>query len=183
MRCASNGKVWMKMLANGNRGSILAQGTAVFIYWLFYSSVWVLRLLLGLEMAESSCAGPFSMMTWGQGPEQPFVLQGVIRGSLMKWKEQGGLSFYSRKCNGRRNSPTALVVSESQKHPGALGEGTDTTQCQESAQERQSSMWPGEPTYRQQTGEKFRHILSSEKALIPFLVWWGGACANIHQDE
>lgn len=54
MRCASNGKVWMKMLANGNGGSILAQGIAVFIHWPFYSSIRVLRLRLGLVMAEST---------------------------------------------------------------------------------------------------------------------------------
>lgn len=125
MRCASDGKVWMKMLANGNGGSILAQGTAVFIHWPFHSSIRVLRLCLGLVMAESNCAGPFSKLTWGWGPEQPFVLQGVIRGPLMKWKEQGVLSLWSRKYDGWRSwrrtlVPTALVVSQSQQHPDAL---------------------------------------------------------------
>lgn len=110
------------------------------------------------------------------------------REPLMKWKEQDVLSFWSRKCDGRKSwrrtlVPTVLVVSQSQQHPDAIGDGTDSTQFQESAQERQSSIWPGEPTFRQQTGEKSRNILSSEKALISFLIWWGVACASIHQDE
>lgn len=64
-------------------------------------------------------------------------------------------------------APAALVVSPGQQHSDTLGEHTDhPSLSQESAQVRQTSMWPEEPTFRQQTGEKSQNIVSPKKVLI-----------------
>lgn len=142
-------------------------------------SVWVLGLLLGRGVVDSSSTAPLQadlcMRAWS----------GICAAAEKEWARCSQL--LEQKTWGQRQLEQATCSNNCGDipKPAALGshtaarERTDPVQSQECAQAKQPGAWPGELTLRHQIGEKSQNFPNSEIVLI----WRGVTLSSIGQGE
>lgn len=159
-----------------------------------YSCVHILTILLLCQSESWDCClgwkwqrAAFSQLTWGWGPEQQFVLRGVITGGL-RWSGRSKVcsAFGAENVMAEETGGGHLFqqfwwyhkASSTQMH---LERGLTPHSARNL--HKQDNQVCGQESPHSGSKEERKDIVSSEKALISFLIWWGVACTSIHQDE
>lgn len=146
-------------------------------------SVWVLGLLLGQRVVDSSSTAPL------QADLCTRAWSGICAAAE---KEQARCSqLLQQKTWGQRQLEQATSSNNSGDipKPAALGSHTAARECtapvqnQECAQATQLGAWPGELTLRHQIREKPQNFPNFEILLILFLIWRGVILSSIGQGE